>query len=175
MSGPSRIRWMEPYRVSVRTSFLELREFGRREARTILRTFVIGLLLTAAIVGWATYAFSAAAIPWCKLLLGVFVAWPFLVAYPIGIALLSPSFVEVRREWVQFKRGANATRIPAANIQSAEVITSDGGVARLRLEYLNRRGRQMTAERVVSKSVDQAVLRQVLHSLRDEAERRVPV
>lgn len=96
---------------------------------------------------------------------------PVVLLLNVGLLILIPRHIDIRRNGIQIANGQQNISIRAADILSIELVDSNSTESRLRLEYVTRRGRQRKIDFAVSAKVDRRALERLVSHLSQEAKK----
>jgi hypothetical protein len=166
----TQIKWWEPYRETLRTGFTDLRSAGVMRPGFWVRVVVVSASAIGLVVAVMLLAYPGMWLPWTQLISGLLIC-PAMIAFGMGLTMLAPRHVEVRREWIQFSHGQSAVRIRAQDLRSISLEERQEGELRLRLDYVTRRGMRRTRECAVSSTVCRDTLEMLVAHLSEDASR----
>ncbi len=157
-----KIKWMEPYRVSVAAGFQLLKDLGLLSLGAWMWITGITMLLTWCIVLVMLYRNPGIALPWLRIVLTP-LCGP-LVFLPLALPLvLPPIFIVVDGTHIA-SEGFTGVRIEAKNIRRLSFVEDEGRLW-LKVEYVNTRDMSHTRSFAVSSKVDREELARVVAEL----------
>lgn len=174
MEEITKIAWWEPFRHARAHGWTLLQHSGL--LRPIFWARVIGLC--AAVIGLLIVILllihPGTWVPWRRLFVILLFA-PAFFLLQFGLIVLIPRNIEVRRDGVHIINGQQTISIQIKDIQSIELVDPKGTESRLKIDYINPRGRQRKFDFAVSAKVDRHALERLVSHLSHEAKKHPKV
>lgn len=169
MERGGRVSWFEPYGVTARRSWGELRQTGMARAVVWGRIVVVAAALVGVFIMVLVRMYPGIVLPWPQIVWGL-VLGPAMVAVALAAHTFAPCHVQVRGEWVQISLGQFAHRIARERVIGVEIVDPDAATeagSRLLVKYAKRNGKEGEVDVAVSRRVDRGALERALIELRE--------